>query len=100
MKHKGRDQDSGVSSSKLNIERSMWGRIPKVPKVPNFLALQKIQQMSIVQAISLVNRQMPRPQQFNKILPQPLRQTRIRDHPDAIDEAQIIMNSMICLLIS
>ena len=96
MKHKGRDQGSGVSLSKLNIERSMWGCIPKVP---NFLALQNIQQMSIVQAISLVHRQTPRPQQFNKILPQRLRQTRIRDHPDASDKAQSIMNSMICLLI-
>ena len=41
MKHHMRDSGSGVSSSKSNISHAMRGRIPKDP---NFLALQNQQQ--------------------------------------------------------
>ena len=40
MKHRKRDPCSGVSSSKSNISRAMRGR---VPKIPNFLAMQNQQ---------------------------------------------------------
>ena len=40
MKHRKRDPGSGVSPSKANISRAMRGRIPKIP---NFLAIQNQQ---------------------------------------------------------
>ena len=40
MKHRKRDQGSGVPSSKYNISRAMRGRIPKVP---NFFAIRNQQ---------------------------------------------------------
>ena len=40
MKHRKLDPGSGVSSLKLNVSRSMRGR---VPKIPNFLAMRNQQ---------------------------------------------------------